>query len=211
MMLNDSKRLYPQVFISYQGIQWHDSLYHFYHNILPSCIISLLFPYILLGQIAQSIHCTQCPFIVFLFLGYVLILAYILPLSSLVFFLSLWIGISLLIWIIRLQFRRRKNISGDWLNDCIVSFFCQSCVISQMARHLYRYREVFDEIPCGKNGWPSYITSEQIEPSQRPPSPSQVMINQPLPGYEVLESVHESSEQMNPFVIQSSSQDSNQV
>jgi Cys-rich protein (TIGR01571 family) len=160
---------------------WNDSLFSCFNNLLPSCFMSFFCQCILLGQISQASGFAPCLivgcgyvgfFIFFLILG-----AYLFGIQAL-----LWVTIAFLIWALRKRVRSTRNIAGDDCEDCAVSFFCQACAISQMARDLYQYREQCDEFVCNEDGRPSYSQNQGgVAPTptwQHNPQPQQLYFAQ---------------------------------
>jgi Cys-rich protein (TIGR01571 family) len=141
---------------------------------------------ILLGQISQASGFAPFPMIC---CGYVSLYILFIILGSYYFGLQtlLWVLIAFLIWSLRNKVRQSRNIAGDDCEDCAVSFFCQACAISQMARDLYQYREQCDEFVCSEDGRPSYFQNQGgVAPTptwQHNPQPQQLYYAQTGGGH----------------------------
>ena len=137
--------------------QWRDGLCDCFSNIFPSCFMSFFFQCVILGQVSENIHFAPCGFICCGYIGFVILF---LILGGYYFGLQvlIWVCVGFLIWGIRNQLRNTQRIPGNPCEDCLVSFFCQGCAVSQMARHLFKYRETCDEISCSNDGRPSYFS-----------------------------------------------------
>lgn len=172
-----------------QSGHWRDGLCDCFTNIFPSCAMSFFFQCVVLGQISENINFAPCGIVC---CGYVGLWILFLILSAYLagFQWALWISIAFLIWALRNHLRSTQRISGNPLEDCFVSFFCQGCAVAQMARHLFQYREVCDEISCSNDGRPSYFNqinqNQNQTPAwqvQRPNPPNQIYIQPQQPQY----------------------------
>jgi Cys-rich protein (TIGR01571 family) len=159
----------PHLIQTMERRQWRDSIFNWGANIAPSCIFAVFCQCIILGQISQASGFAPFPLIccsyILIYIFFIILGAYFFGIQTLI-----WVAVALLIWAIRSRIRKNENIAGDVCEDGCVSFFCQSCAISQMARHLYQYREPCDEIVCSEDGRPSYL-HEQRRVAPPPPLP----------------------------------------
>jgi Cys-rich protein (TIGR01571 family) len=140
---------------------WRDTICDWPSNFAPSCIMALFCQCFILGQISQASGFAPFPLIC---CSYILVYFFFMILGAYFFGVQtfIWVIIGLLIWNLRMRIRKNENIAGNGCEDLLVSFFCQACAISQMARHLYQYREVCDEIVCTEDGRPSYHQQQQV-------------------------------------------------
>lgn len=114
-----------------QNNTWHDSLFNCFVQIYPSCILSLLCPCILLGQIAEAVHFAPCICICSAY-G-ILILLLIIFLSGLYLEVFLIWGIAaVLILVVRQQVRRFSSLKNNLIEDLSVSCCCSTCAIAQV-------------------------------------------------------------------------------
>lgn len=160
---------------------WRESLFGCGNNIIPSCCMSFFCQCLILGQLSQISGFAPFPIIccgyVFIYILFIILGAYVYGVQALI-----WLCVALIIWAIRKKFRTNQNIAGNDCEDCVTSFFCQSCAISQMAREFYQYREVCDEFVCSEDGKPSYFNNGNNQGNtptwQQPPQPRPMYFSQ---------------------------------
>lgn len=130
--------------------RWGDNICDWPTNLYPSCYCSccVCCGMWIVAQMAQKTGCSTFRNIAWgwLICGIVgFILALVLGSGNWIYIIPL---IYMLITqiVLRIHIAKRDNITemGGCFGECCVGFWCMSCSISQMARHLYGYNKVLD-------------------------------------------------------------------
>lgn len=111
--------------------EWIDSLFNCFTQIIPSLVMSLYCPCVVMGQISEAIHLAPCACVCS---GYSLLLLIFIVLSAYSYLgiLILWISSAIFICIIRQQVRKYYKIKQKSIEDFLISCFCSCCALSQV-------------------------------------------------------------------------------
>lgn len=132
---------------------WRSPIYCFLLQLYPTCLCSFFMPCVAVAQLnhklrQKAFHSTLLVFFFFIVLvviGIVLLrIHYLMALG----FLPVIYYAFLLRQFLRKQFR----LPGSDLSDCLLSFFFPFCVIAQISRHLYDFKNPCDTLPFTVDG-----------------------------------------------------------
>jgi hypothetical protein len=130
--------------------RWADNICDWPTNLYPSCYCTLCAccGIWLVSQMAQKTGCSTFRNV---FIGWIaccifgFILAVITGGGGFVYYIPM-IYMFITAIVLRVHLARRDNITehGGCFGECCVGFWCWSCSVAQMARHLYGYQKVLD-------------------------------------------------------------------
>lgn len=147
--------------------RWKDHLFSCYHQIYPSCICSLVCPCVLVGDLTAKIQYMPFVFSFLLFITLYFIAIFLLVTQGgLGGALFTWAFLAMFVCSIRKKIRVQNQFRlGNDTEDCSNSCCCMYCVIAQMARHIFQYKNT---VECNHYHLPSSTTRPCHRRSSQP-------------------------------------------
>lgn len=123
-------------YIPNRNLNWNDSLFNCFTQLIPSCFESLFCPCILMGQISEAVNFAPCICVCFGY-GSLLLIFIVLGTFNRIGELFVWFITAILVWSIRQKVRTHYSMTSNFIEDFFVSCFCSTCAISQVILLLF--------------------------------------------------------------------------
>lgn len=160
----------PEV-VSASNNSWNDGIFCCLTQIYPSCMISCICPFLMSFNIYRKLFngtplkslLTLRSVVVFVFVAWVFAISILT--NPLLLVLYSWLFFAYIVWRQRLKTQSYFNIiSSSDCGEAILSLFCTSCVLAQIARHIYNYRGSMycDDYSCTCDGTPRWQLNPEL-------------------------------------------------
>lgn len=157
--------------------RWRDHLFSCWHQLYPSCFCSIACPCILVGDLTATIQYMPFLFSFLLFITlYFIVIFLMVTQGGLGGALITWGFLAMFVCSIRKKIRLQNHFRhGNDSEDCANACCCMFCVIAQMSRHIFHYKDTVEcdhyQLPhmCGKTNTQRRAHSNSSHGSRRLP------------------------------------------